>query len=191
MPKDSRIFADRERSLEAEFFARQSEELKRKLREKREHEQMREELHRIAIVTDDKTIDRLIELGIGADTWAAISLVPLVEVAWADGQVDSKERAAVLAAAEANGVTPGSPSHQMLERWLEHRPDARLLQAWGEYIVELCAALTPEEKRRLRDELLHRAQDVAEQTGGFLGMGKKISPEEEVILEELRKAFDR
>ena len=43
MPKDSRIFADRERSLEAEFFARQSEELKRKLREKREQEHLREE----------------------------------------------------------------------------------------------------------------------------------------------------
>jgi hypothetical protein len=191
LPKDSRIFADRERSLEAEFFSRQSEELKRKLREKQEKERQREQLRRIAVVTDETTIDRMIELGIGADTWAAISLVPLVEVAWANGNVDARERTAVLAAAEANGVTPSSPSHQVLERWLQHRPDARLLQVWGEYVVELCAALTPEEKRRLRDELLDRARDVAEQTGGFLGMGSKISPEEKIVLEELRKAFDR
>lgn len=191
MPKDSKIFADRERSLEAEFFARQSEELKRKLREKHEREQEREDLRRIAVITDEATIDRMIELGIGADTWAAISLVPLVEVAWANGNVDAKEHRAVLAAAEANGVMPGSPSHEMLERWLEHRPDGRLLQAWGEYIVELCAALTPEEKHRLRDELLERARTIADQTGGFLGLGDRISAEEKVVLSELRKAFDR
>jgi tellurite resistance protein len=191
VPKDSKLFADREKSLEDQFFARQSQELKRKLREKQEREQTRKELRRIAVVTDEQTIDRMIELGIGADTWAAISLVPLVEVAWADGKIDKKERQAVMAAAEANGVMPGSPAHQILSGWLEHRPDARLLGAWGEYIVELCAAITPEEKHRLRDELLQRARSVAEQAGGFLGLGNKISPEEQLILDELRKAFER
>ena len=191
MPKDSRIFADREKSLEEQFFARQSEELKRKLREEHEKEAMREELRRIAVVTDEHTIDRMIELGIGADTWAAISLVPLVEVAWANGSVDPKEHTAVLAAAEANGVVPGSPSHEMLARWLDHRPDPRLLTAWGEYIVELCAALSPEEKQGLKDELLARAKAVAEASGGFLGLGTKTSTAEQEMLDELAKAFDR
>jgi len=190
LPKDTRIFADREKSLEEQFFARQSEELKRKLRQAREHDQMREELRRIAVVTDEHTIDRMIELGIGADTWAAISLVPLVEVAWANGTVDTKEHSAVLSAAEANGVVPGSPAHEILGKWLDHRPDARLLKAWGEYIVELCAALTPEEKHGLRDELLARARAVAEASGGFLGLGTKISAEESVVLDSLAKAFD-
>ncbi len=190
MPKDSRIFADREKSLEEQFFARQSEELKRKLRETKQHEKMREELQRIAVVTDEQTIERMVELGIGADTWAAISLVPLVEVAWANGNVDAKERTAVMSAAEANGVVPGSPSHQILGKWLDHRPDARLLKAWGEYIVDLCAALTPEERHGLQHELLQRARTIAEQTGGFLGLGRKVSAEEQLILDELAKAFD-
>jgi hypothetical protein len=190
LQKDARIFAERERSLEEQFFARQSEELKRKLREAHEQKKMREELQRIAVVTDEQTIDRMIELGISVDTWAAISLVPLVEVAWANGTVDAKERTAVMRAAEANGVVPGSPAHQILDKWLEHRPDARLLKAWGEYIVDLCVALTPEEKRGLRDELLARARAVAEASGGFLGLGNKVSPEEQVILDELAKAFD-
>lgn len=191
MPKDARIFAERERSLEEQFFARQSEELKRRLREAHEKDKMREELRRIAVVTDEQTIDRMIELGISVDTWAAISLVPLVEVAWANGTVDVKERTAVMRAAEANGVVPASPAHQILDKWLEHRPDARLLKAWGEYIVDLCVALTPEEKRGLRDELLARARAVAEASGGFLGLGNKVSPEEQVVLDALAKAFDR
>ena len=191
MPKDSRIFADREKSLEEQFFARQSEELKRKLREAHEQEQMRDELRRISVVTDEHTIQRMVELGINVDTWAAISLVPLVEVAWANGNVDDKERTAVMRAAEANGVVPGSPSHEILDKWLQHRPDARLLKAWGEYIVDLCAALTPEEKRGLRDELIARSRAVAEASGGFLGLGNKVSAEEQVVLEQLTKAFDR
>ena len=41
----------------------------------------------------------------------------------------------------------------------------------------------------LRDEVLGRARAVAQATGGFLGMGSKISVEEEVVLGQLAKAF--
>lgn len=189
MPDKSRVLADRERSLEEQFFSRQSEELKRKLREKHEREDARAGLRRIAVITNEETIDRMVELGITAETWAAISLVPLVEVAWANGEVDAKERQAVLAAANANGLSPGSPGFAVLESWLQRRPDARLLQAWGEYIMALGAQLTPAERHRLRDELMSRARQVAETTGGFLGLGRRVSPEEEVVLQELEKAF--
>jgi hypothetical protein len=118
-------------------------------------------------------------------------VVPLVEVAWANGNVDQKERRAVMAGAEASGVTAGGPSHQLLQRWLERRPDGRLLQAWGEYIVGLCAQLDPGEKRALRDEILGRARTVAEAAGGYLGLLNKVSREEELVLEQLAKAFDR
>lgn len=190
MSKDSRVLHDREASLEEQFFARQTEELRQKLREKQERERLRDELRRIAVIKKEDTIERMLELGITPATWAAISLVPLVEVAWANGRVDAKERAAVLAAAELNGVSPGSPGHEILEGWLGHRPDGRLLQAWGEYMVELCAALKPGEKRALREELVGRARKVAEATGGFLGLGKRISPEEQVVLDELVKVFE-
>ena len=189
--KQPEVLRDREKSLEDRFFAKQSEELKSKLREERSREQMREELRKVAVVTDEQTIERMVELGIGADTWAAIALVPLVEVAWANGQVDEKERHSVRVAAEANGVSPGSPAYQVIDGWLMHRPDGRLLEAWGQYIVALCAELTSEEKHGLRDEILTRARHIAEATGGFWGLGSRISPEEQVVLEELAKAFDR
>jgi hypothetical protein len=188
--KHPHILRDREKSLEEQFFSRQSEELRSRLREKQERERLREELRSIAVIKREETIERMIELGITPATWAAISLIPLVEVAWANGRVDAKERRAVLSAAELNGVVPGSPGHQILDGWLGHRPDGRLLQAWGEYMVELCAALKPGEKRALRDELMGRARQVAEAAGGFLGLGNKISPEEQVVLDELAKVFE-
>ena len=148
-------------------------------------------LARVAGDAHPEVLDKLVELGIGPETWAALEIVPLVEVAWADARMEAKERSAVLAAAEANGIEAGSPSHQLLENWLTHRPDARLLAAWGEYIVGLCADLDPAQRSALREEILGRARSVAEAAGGFLGLGNKISPEEEVVLQQLAKPFER
>ncbi|MEE2679483.1 MAG: hypothetical protein VX546_12960 [Myxococcota bacterium] len=189
-PDDPRVLRDRGKALEDEFFRRQSEDHRAKLREQETLGQRREALKHVAVITDDATIDRILDLGITAETWAAVSLVPLVEVAWANGQVEEQERRSVLAAAEANGVTPGSPSYALLDSWLAHRPDGRLMGTWAAYIAMLSAELSPAEKHALRDELMSRARHVAEAAGGFLGLGNKVSAEEKVILEELGKAFD-
>lgn len=191
MARDPKVLSDREKSLEEQFFSRQNAELKERLRRRREADASAIELSSVSGIEPGALLQRLVELGIRSETWAALSLVPLVEVAWANGQVEQKERRAVLSAAEANGIYPSSPAYQMLEAWLSHRPAPGLLQAWGEYTVELCATLDPAQKHALRDEILGRARTVAQAAGGFLGMGTKISREEEVVLETLAKAFER
>ena len=188
---EKKFLGDREKALEESFFAKQNKELLERMRSQQRHEEAREGLAKISGISDEAVLAKLVELDIEPATWAAIALAPLVEVAWADGKVDEKERRAVLAAAEASGVASGSPSYLLLENWLARRPDARLLQAWGEYIVGLCARLGKSESHALRDEVLGRARAVAEAAGGILGLGNKISPEEEVILEQLAKAFER
>ena len=185
------VLGDRRKALEEQFFTKHNEELRRQLRESQQKQASQEALARVAGVAHPEVLDRLVELGIGPETWAALEIVPLVEVAWANAQVEAKERSAVLAAAEANGIAAGSPSHQLLEDWLTHRPDGRLLGAWGEYIVGLCANLDPGQKEALRDEILGRARTVAEAAGGFLGLGNKISREEEIVLQQLAKPFER
>jgi hypothetical protein len=181
---------DREKALEESFFAKRNQKLLEALREKRAREQGREVLAEVSGIADADVLDKLVELGIGAETWTALSLVPLVEVAWANGQVEEKERRAVLAGAEANGIVAGSPGYELLQGWLAQRPDARLLETWGEYIVGLRASLEAAEIHALRDEVLGRARAVAKAAGGFLGLGTRISSEEEVVLRELARAFD-
>ena len=129
------FLGDRKKALEDSFFAKQNAELLERMRAERAHQATREELERVSGLGDPEVLAKLVELGIAPETWSAISLVPLVEVAWANGQVEEKERIAVLSGAEANGVIAGSPAHQLLEGWLSRRPDARLLAVWGEYIV--------------------------------------------------------
>jgi tellurite resistance protein len=186
---DARVLRDREKALEDQFFQRHNEELKQKLRDKKHRDDLEAELSRIEVFANTETLDRMIELGLNAHTWAAVSLVPLVQVAWASGKVEDKERRAVLTAAEANGVVPGSESHQLLTGWLENTPDPRLFETWAGYVQQLCSKLPPAEQHALRDELVGRARHVAEAAGGFLGIGNKVSPAEKAVLEELAAAF--
>jgi hypothetical protein len=64
------------------------------------------------------------------------------------------------------------------------------MEAWGEYIVDLCANLGEGEKTLVKEDIIGRARAVAKAAGGFMGLGSKISAEEEIVLIELEKAFD-
>jgi hypothetical protein len=188
MSKD--FLGDRKQALEESFFARENAKLLERLKARKGSGPAKNALAQISGIESDQVLQKLCELGVEADTWAAVSIAPLVEVAWADGKIEDSERQAVLAAAEANEIPNGSPSYQLLESWLQHRPDGRLLEVWGEFIVGLCSELAQAERSALQAQILGRARSVAEAAGGFLGMGRKISPEEEIILTELAKAFD-
>jgi len=181
---------DRKKALEDSFFAKENAKLLAHLREEQQKRAAKEGLAEISGLEDGALLDTLVSLDITPDTWAALALVPLVEVAWADGKMKDKERRAVLTAAEAGGIPPGSPSARLLESWLTTRPNAQLLESWGAYIVEICASLSVTERSHLRKEILGRARSVAEATGGLLGFGNRVTAEEKAVLAELGKAFD-
>ena len=183
------FLGDRKKALEDSFFARENAKLLERLKAEKDTHETREALAGISGIESDAILEKLCALGVDADTWTAVSIAPLVEIAWADGKIDGAEREAVLSGAEANGVTSGSPGYRLLESWLAHRPDGRLLEVWGAFIVGLCAELGESEREALKEQILGRARSIAEATGGFLGVGSKISSEEEIILAELAKAF--
>ncbi len=185
------FLGDRKKALEESFFAKENARLLQRLREDQAKKAAKQGLVETSGIADSEVLDKLVELDIGPDTWAALSLAPLVEVAWANGKVEDKERKAVLSAAEANGIAVGSPSHELLESWLRNRPDGRLLTAWGETIVAMSAKLDDADRERLKQEILGRARAVAEAAGGFLGITNKVSPEEGVVLKQLEKSFER
>jgi hypothetical protein len=183
------FLTERRRALEESFFNKQNEALRRRLREKETSRARKEALAEASGISDDETLRRLLALQISNETLAALYLVPLVEVAWADGKVEEPERKALLAAAEGAGLHGGNPSYELLEGWLAQRPDKELLDAWKQYIRALTEAMDPAAKKALQRDLVGRAQVVAEAAGGFLGLGGKVSMAEKAVLTELEAAF--
>jgi hypothetical protein len=180
---------DRRSALEEAFFAEQDAALRRRLREADAERSKKEALSAASGITDGAVLERLAALGIAGDTVAALSLVPLVAVAWADGAIDGRERGAVLAGAAEVGVGRQDVSHQLLDRWLAERPPPGLLAAWTDYARAVSATMDDEAKRALRAQLLGRTRKVAEAAGGVLGIGRKVSDAEEAVLRSLESAF--
>jgi hypothetical protein len=189
MAQEPEILRDRGRSLEDEFFRREDARLKEKLRQTAQREGAREALARAAGIKNPVIVERLIALGVRPETVTALSLVPLVEVAWADGSLDDNERRVILERATANGLAPGSTERTLLEEWLTRKPDSKMLTAWTHLIQGLCQQLSREEVATLKADLLERARMVAGSSGGFLGIGSKMSVAEAQMIKRLDSAF--
>jgi hypothetical protein len=179
---------ERGRNLEEEFFRRNDELLLQKLREKHAAETAREALSKATGITNPEVLDRLIALEVGPEMATALMIVPLVEVAWADGTIDAKEREAILAQARHSNLEAGSPELALLESWLTQRPGPKLLAAWTLTIQDLVQRLEPAEIEKLKSGLVGRARGVATASGGVLGIGK-VSAKEEAVLARLESAF--
>ena len=100
---DERILGERGKALEDEFFRKENERLIAKLRELKAKEATREELSRISGITNTAILDRLIQPGIHAETLVALSIVPLAEVAWADGRSTRRRN-------RPSSIVPRSPA---------------------------------------------------------------------------------
>src|SRR5262249_11736157 len=79
-------------------------------------------LGRATGIDDEELLARLAELGIRPETLAALTLIPLIEAAWADGVMHAKEREAVLRGAATSGIAPEGASYRLLELWTVERP---------------------------------------------------------------------
>ncbi|MEI8351807.1 MAG: hypothetical protein WCG36_05785 [bacterium] len=177
------------RLLEDEFFSKKDAILIEQLRQLQRMEQTQKALSEVSGITNKAVLKHLVDLDIHPDLLATLALVPLVEVAWADGEIQTDERKAILEGSVKLGMGPGSVDHTLLKEWLKQKPSPKMLDAWIAYVRGLCEVLTPPERNALRDTFLTRARHVAEAAGGFLGLTSKISSEEEAMLKKLASAF--
>lgn len=180
---------DRRKELEESFFRAQNEKLLEKLKADTQKEHDKEALKKVTGIADVAVLNRLVSLGIRVETLTAFTLYPLVEVAWADGSVDEKEKRAVLQAASQAGIAQGSVAYALVEGWLSLQPPKALHVAWFNYVKALCGQLTSQERLALQTEVLGRARAVAEASGGILGLGSKISATEAEVLTRLEDPF--
>jgi len=181
---------ERGRALENQFYEKENQEKLAAMKQKLDMQRSKDELRKASGMTDDAVLDRLVVLGLRANTIAALSLVPLIQVAWADGQIQDNERTAILQGAHGKGLEDGSDGYQLLQTWLSRRPGDELFTAWEAYIKALTAQLNDEQNRLLKNQIVGFAKLVATSAGGILGFGK-VSTSEEQVLHRIEAAFQR
>ena len=176
------------RDLEEAFFRKNDQELIERMHAEKAAEARRKALADVSGISDRAVLDQLVAHNIRPETLAALTLVPVIAVAWADGEVQPEERHAVLKAAEHNGIARGSAAHELIDRWLAQKPDAKLLATWNLYVRSLCAVLPEPTRQELKADLLGHAEAVARSAGGLLGLGS-VSSDEKIVLARLESAF--
>jgi hypothetical protein len=181
---------DRGKALENQFYDKENGEKIAAMKGKLDTQRSKDDLRKASGMSDDAVLDQLVSLGLSGNTIAALSLVPLIEVAWADGAVQANERTAILQGAHGKGLESGSAGYELLETWLHASPPPALFGAWEAYIKALAAQLNDEQNRLLRNQIVGFAKMVAASAGGIFGIGK-VSASEEKVLHRIEAAFHR
>lgn len=180
---------ERGRALEEAFFAQKNKELLTQVKQDLNAAEQRDGLKEATGISDDAILDEILAMGVEAESLAALSIAPMVLVAWADGSIAEEEREAIMSGASKSGITADSTAGKLLAGWLSEQPDSSLQRVWADYTQAVCEKLQAGDHVKLRDRVMGRCQEVAQAAGGFLGIGS-ISAKEQEMLAALEKAFD-
>lgn len=179
----------RERAFEAEYFSRKDAELVNKLKAVFHKKVDKQSIRDATGVTDEALLDRLVELNLDGELMAAFNILPIVEVAWADGDVDDREFRAVLQAAEQHGLHPGGKAYAMLETRLREGPSRDARKLWFHYAEALRKTLGRVQLERFRKDLVETCWRIAETSGGVLNLAFKVSANERKVIEAVERAL--
>lgn len=129
------------------------------------------------------TSDPLHALGLHAHEAGLVALLPLIEVAWADGVVQPAEKRMILQTAESR-FDLDDHGRDVLEGWLSWRPSHTTLALGRQALAELAG------RGELPADLPELALGVARAAGGVLGLGA-VDARERAVVEQLEDVIAR
>ena len=77
---------ERGKALEEAFFAKKNKELLQQVKQDLDSAKQREALKTATGIAEDEVLDKILAIGVNAESLAAMSIAPMVLVAWADGR---------------------------------------------------------------------------------------------------------
>jgi len=180
---DKDIFAERGRSLEEEYFRKKDRELVEKMRRVAAATDARAEMAKRTGLTDPEMLQELETLGFTPETVVLLPLVPVVQVAWAEGGVTPAERSVIVRLARARGIQEGGAADRQLADWLDRRPGEHVFT----HAMRLIRAMldVPGHGDLSADDLVQYCESIAEASGGILGFIGRVSAEERQLLATL------
>lgn len=178
--EDKDMIAERGRSIEDEYFRRKDRELIEKMRRAAAAAESRAEMGKRVGLTDPELLQELETLGFTPETVVLLPLVPVVQMAWAEGGVTATERSLILTLARARGIQDGDAADRQLSDWLDQRPAAHVFAHATRLIRAMLAA--PGHGDLSADDLVKYCESIADASGGILGFIGRVSAEERQLL---------
>jgi hypothetical protein len=174
----------RGRALEDDYFRRKDQELLEKMRQEVAAKKTQEALGATTGLTDPALLEELQALGFTLDTVCLLPLVPMLQVAWAEGGVSQAERDLIQLFADNRGIAAGSPANAQLNDWLAHRPSDEVFAGAGRLIHAMLATGAEVVGDLSAVDLVEYCEKVAAASGGIFGLGR-LSGEERTLLASL------
>ena len=176
---------ERGRALEEEYFRKKDRELIEKMQRAARDEEQRKGLTEKTGLQDPELLRELQALGFTPDTVSLLPLVPVIQVAWAEGGVTAGERTALVKLARARGIAENSAADVQLQEWLSNRPDDAVFASATRLIRAMLAAQGAELGGLTADDLVKYCESIASASGGIFGFISRVSPEERQILDSI------
>ena len=164
------------------YFLKKDRELIEQMRQKAKAQEELRALGEEIGVTDPELSRRFADLGFTLETVRLLPLIPVIEVAWAEGGVTDAERKMVVDLARGRGIEAGSTADLQLTEWLARRPDDGLFRRAGGLISALVESggrvdVTP-------DDIIKYCEAIADASGGLFGI-RRVSADERATLSRI------
>jgi hypothetical protein len=172
----------KKRAQEEDYFQKKDRELIEQMRKRAKVQEQLRELGEQVGVTDPELSRELAELGFTPETVKLLPLMPVLEMAWAEGGVTGAERKLVVDLARGRGIEAGSTADGQLTDWLDRRPDDSVFRRAGRLISALFESggrfdVTP-------DDIIKYCEAVADASGGLFGI-HRVSSDERTTLSRI------
>jgi len=135
----------------------------------------------------------IMQAGFNPDSAQALFFVPLVEVAWADGEIQSDERDEILKMLAKRGIEEKSEALALVSGWLTERPIEAVF-----FKAQILHGLIVDEMRKHEEGsvmwILENSRRIASATGGRLsriGIGSSTSPDEDVVIQGIASRIQK
>jgi hypothetical protein len=180
-------FAERGHTLEEEYFRKKDRALIEKMRQAAAAEQARDTMSETTGLHDPALLQELQEMGFSPETVVLLPLVPVLEVAWAEGGITTAERRLIVTLARSRGIEDGSAAGHQLEAWMKTRPAATVFQHAGRLIAAMLDSHGSDAAGLTADDLVAYCEKIAAASGGVLGLGiiGTVSAEEKTLIAKI------
>lgn len=140
----------------------------------------------IALNTNKEVAAEALALGFDGDTARILPLVPLIQMAWIDGNVSKKERERLNSLAANFGIEADSSAGEFLEMLINERPSDTFFGR----VTQLVARMIDEDPEFWSSEsLISLCLEIAETSGSFFNLRDPINEDERDLLKAFASYF--